>query len=49
MADVSYIQRLDTAGGLAPTTGCDASHVGAIARVDYTATYFFYRPKSDCK
>jgi len=46
--DVSYIQRLDTTGGLAPTAGCDAAHVGAIARIDYTATYFFYRPKSHC-
>jgi hypothetical protein len=38
MGDVSYIQRLDTAGGLAPSSGCDAAHLGAIARVDYTAT-----------
>ena len=49
MDAVSYIQRLDTVGGLAPTSGCDASHVGATVRVDYTATYFFYRAKSDCK
>jgi len=49
MDDVSYIQRLDTVGGLAPNNGCDAAHVGATARVDYTATYFFYRPKSHCQ
>ncbi|HEY3252506.1 MAG TPA: DUF3455 domain-containing protein [Polyangiaceae bacterium] len=49
MDDVSYVQRLDTVGGLAPASGCDAAHVGAIARVDYTATYFFYRPKAHCK
>jgi hypothetical protein len=42
MSPVTFIQRLDTVGGLAPATGCDADHVGAIARVDYTATYFFY-------
>lgn len=42
MSDVTYIQRLDTVGGLAPATGCDASHVGSVARIDYTATYFFY-------
>jgi Protein of unknown function (DUF3455) len=42
MSEVSYIQRLETRGGVAPATGCDASHVGDIARVDYTATYFFY-------
>jgi len=48
MDDVSYIQRLDTEGGLAPSSGCDAAHLGAIARVDYTATYFFSRPKAHC-
>ncbi|HKO51105.1 MAG TPA: DUF3455 domain-containing protein [Polyangiaceae bacterium] len=47
--DVNYIQRLDTVGGLAPTSGCDAAHLGAIARVDYTASYLFYRPKSRCE
>ena len=49
MDDVSYVQRLETAGGLAPSAGCDAAHVGATARVDYTATYFFYRPESHCE
>lgn len=44
MSKVSYIQRLDTTGGLAPTTGCDATSVGETARVDYTATYYFYVP-----
>lgn len=45
MSDVTYIQRLETVGGLAPMTGCDAAHVGDVARVDYTATYFFYEAK----
>jgi LPXTG-motif cell wall-anchored protein len=27
---------------VAPTTGCDATHVDATARVDYSATYYFY-------
>lgn len=45
MAKVSFIQRLDTVGGLAPATGCDAEHLGATARVDYTATYYFYEAK----
>jgi hypothetical protein len=49
LADVNYIQRLRTTGGLMPTAGCDESHVGAIAHVDYTATYTFSRPKSHCK
>jgi hypothetical protein len=42
MSDVTYIQRLETAGGKAPATGCDATHVGETVRVDYTATYYFY-------
>jgi hypothetical protein len=42
MSEVTYIQRLDTVGGIAPKTGCDATLVGASARVDYTATYYFY-------
>lgn len=46
MEDVSYIQRLDTVGGRAPSSGCDSAHVGATARVDYTARYVFSRPKS---
>jgi hypothetical protein len=43
MSKVTYVQRLDTAGGLAPAAGCDADHVGKEADVDYTATYYFYR------
>jgi len=49
MEDVSYIQRLNTVGGLAPSAGCDAAHVGATARVDYKASYFFSRPQADRK
>jgi len=49
LADVTYIQRLHTTGGLAPISGCDESHVGATARVDYTATYTFSRLKSHHK
>lgn len=36
------IQRLETKGGKAPATGCDAAHAGSEARVPYTATYDFY-------
>ncbi|HEX4353270.1 MAG TPA: DUF3455 domain-containing protein, partial [Polyangiales bacterium] len=42
MADVTYVQRLDTKGGLAPASGCDAAHLGASARVNYSAVYAFY-------
>jgi hypothetical protein len=41
-SDVTYIQRLDTTGGLAPTGGCDAEHIGAVARVPYTAVYVLF-------
>jgi hypothetical protein len=49
MSKVSFIQRLDTTGGLAPTTGCDADHVGLIQGVDYTARYYFYEPTPSCQ
>jgi hypothetical protein len=43
MAEVSFIQRVATSGGLAPPTGCDAGHAGATVRVPYRATYCFHR------
>jgi hypothetical protein len=46
MSSVSYIHRLETSGGLAPSTGCDADHLGAEIGVAYTATYYFYAPSS---
>jgi hypothetical protein len=42
-ADAKFIQRVDTAGGIAPATGCDAGTAGGMSRVPYTATYYFYR------
>jgi hypothetical protein len=42
ITEVTYIQRLNTSGGLAPTTVADAAHAGEIARIPYTAEYFFY-------
>jgi len=41
-ADITYVQRLSTVGGNAPADGCDATHAGDMANVDYTANYFFY-------
>lgn len=37
------IQRLQTVAGIAPTTACGAANAKEIARVPYTATYYFYR------
>jgi hypothetical protein len=40
----TFIQRLNTAGGVAPVTGCAVSaDVGSKALVHYTANYFFYK------
>ena len=41
-ARVSYIQRVNTVGGLAPVEA--GSVVGEEVRVPYTAEYSFYRP-----
>jgi hypothetical protein len=38
------IQRVNTKGGKAPATGCDAQHADQELRVPYTATYKFYAP-----
>jgi hypothetical protein len=43
LSDVTYVQRLSTVGGLAPTSGCTvAGDAGKEARVPYSADYFFY-------
>jgi len=40
----TFIQRLNTSGGVAPSTGCILStDVGKKALVPYTADYFFYK------
>jgi len=44
-ADTSYIQRINTVGGKAPATA--GTFVGQVARVPYTADYFFYRKTND--
>lgn len=48
LSKVSYIQRLETAGGMAPSSACDSTNEGELARVDYTATYYFYRAHGRC-
>ena len=46
MEHVSFIQRVDTVAGLAPSGGCDAAHLENVVDVDYTATYHFFVPSS---
>jgi len=44
LTQTRFVQRINTAGGLAPTTGCaTASDVGHTAFMPYTADYVFYR------
>lgn len=44
LTGTTFIQRLNTAGGLAPATGCAAAaDVAKKALVPYEADYFFYR------
>jgi hypothetical protein len=46
LADTTYIQRVNTAGGVAPATGCSqASEVGKRALVPYEADYVFYKDR----
>jgi hypothetical protein len=40
-ANTTFIQRVNTTGGKAPLV--DGAFVGQVARVPYTADYFFYR------
>jgi Protein of unknown function (DUF3455) len=43
----TFIHRLNTSGGVAPSTGCTLSDVGKKAFVPYTADYFFYSAADD--
>lgn len=44
LAKTTFVQRLNTTGGSAPPTGCDAlPDVGHRAFVPYTADYLFYK------
>jgi hypothetical protein len=45
LSPVTSIQRLNTRGGKAPATGCDAEHTAKEVRVPYTANYLFFAAK----
>ena len=46
LTKTTFVQRLNTSGGVAPSTGClSAADIGHLAFVPYTADYFFYRAK----
>jgi hypothetical protein len=42
MADVAYVVRANTRGGVAPASGCDAAHSGSEKRAPYSAQYLFF-------
>lgn len=43
LTPAAYIQRVNTSGGIAPSTGCSRpSDVGVVVLVPYSADYFFY-------
>lgn len=44
LTETTFIQRLNTSGGVAPSTGCTGSaDLGKKALVPYTTDYFFYK------
>jgi hypothetical protein len=44
LAETTFIQRLNTSGGVAPSTGCaSTTDIGNQAFVPYMTDYFFYR------
>jgi len=45
LSRATTIQRINTKGGKAPASGCDAGNAGAEVRVAYSADYLFYAPK----
>jgi len=45
LSPVTSIQRVNTKGGKAPATGCDAASANKELRVPYSADYLFYAPK----
>jgi len=42
---VTSVQRLSTVGGVAPKAGCSQATAGTLARVNYTADYYFFTGK----
>jgi len=46
LTDTTFIQRINTIGGIAPETGCsEAGHLGERALVPYETDYVFYKAR----
>jgi hypothetical protein len=44
-SNVTSIQRVNTAGGVAPKEGCSEASAGKAARIAYTADYYLFTRK----
>ena len=44
---ITSVQRVNTIGGVAPGAGCSQTAVGTVARMPYTADYYFLAAKDD--
>jgi Protein of unknown function (DUF3455) len=42
LSQTQSVQRVQTVGGIAPSESCSAANVKQVARVPYTASYYFY-------
>jgi hypothetical protein len=42
---ITYVQRLDTQGGMPPPS-CAAQEANRLLRVEFAATFVFYRPRT---
>jgi hypothetical protein len=43
LSNVTFIQRVDTSGGVTPSDQCDATHnLNQVKKVPYTAEYYFF-------
>lgn len=43
MSGITYIERINTQGGVAPFDACTATNAGARKMVKYQADYVFYK------
>ena len=44
LVDTTFIQRIATTGGLAPTAAlCNSATAGTVAEIPYTADYYFWK------
>jgi len=47
LSKITSVQRVNTAGGVAPQAGCSESTIGTVVRMPYTADYYFLAAKDE--